>query len=132
MAVVVFDADVLIAFLNASDAHNAEAIRRVQRALRSGERRVLSTITYAEILVGPSRTGVLAVQRIDAMLGRFGIEVLAADRTMSKAAAHIRARTGLKLPDAFVLAIAQREGADGSQVRVESFDERLLKAAAPG
>lgn len=130
MAVVVFDADVLIGFLNGNDAHHAPAIERIQQALARGERRVMSAVNYAEVIVGPSKGGISLVQRVDVMLRRFGIEVVAADQAMARAAANVRARTRLGLPDAFVLAVASRERVDGIEVRIESFDERLLSVAA--
>ncbi len=127
MAVVVFDADVLIAFINRDDAHNTQAVERLRQSLASGERRVISAVNYAEILVGPSRTGTVA--RVDTMLRRFSIEVIAVDSALARAAADLRARTPLKLPDAFVLAIANRERVAGASVRIESFDEQVLKVA---
>lgn len=60
----------------------------------------------------------------------FGIQLIAVDQVLARAAAKIQARTRLGLPDAFVLAVASREGVDGSEVRIESFDERLLAVAA--
>lgn len=99
-------------------------------SLALAERRVMSAVNYAEVIVGPSKRGITFVQRVDVMFQRFGIQVIAVDQVMARAAAQIRARTRLGLPDAFVLAVASREGVDGTEVRIESFDERLLMVAA--
>ena len=130
MAVVIFDADVLIGFLNGTDAHHAAAVQRIHQALASGDRRVISAVTYAEVIVGPYKAGAAHVERVDVMLQRFGIDVVAADRATARAAAELMARTRIGLPDAFVLAIAGRERSEGADVRIESFDERVLKIAA--
>ena len=55
MAVVVFDADVLIAYLNRDDAQHAPAVERVRAALEPGARRLVSAVNYTEVLIGPLR-----------------------------------------------------------------------------
>ena len=129
MGVVVFDSDVLIAFLSSHDAHHQAAVERVGASLAPGTRRLLCAVNYAEILIGPIRAGVDA--RVKTMLAQFGIETVAVDVALAERAATVRARTNLKLPDAFALATvvdAERRGAEG--VRLESFDEKVIKAHA--
>jgi len=136
VAVVVFDADVLIGFLGRTDPHHAEAVERIRGALESGTRRLLSAVTYAEVLVGPLKTGLEA--RVEQMISRFGVETVVADAPLAARAAAIRAQTRLGLPDAFVLATALQAQTWGEDVRVESFDERVcaayaaLRAGGPG
>ena len=54
MAVVVFDADVLIAFLGRDDANHAKAVECMRRAIQPGTRRLVSAVNYTEVLIGPS------------------------------------------------------------------------------
>jgi predicted nucleic acid-binding protein len=129
MALVVFDSDVLIGFLNRDDAHHADAVARVRAALAPGTRRMLSAVNYAEILIGPLRAG--AQERVKQMLVQFNIEIIQVDMALAERAAAIRARTNLKLPDAFVLATAVHAEHRGYQdVELASFDDSVLKAHA--
>lgn len=130
MAVVVFDAAVLIAYLARTDAHHERAVESVRRALESGKRRLVCAVNYSEVLVGPLRAaGRAGAETVDAMFVRFGIETIAVDMDLARRAASVRNRTGLKLPDAYVLATAIHAEKRGHEdVRLESFDERLLKA----
>lgn len=52
MGVVVFDADVLIAYLGREDAQHARAVDRMREALMPGVRRLVSAVNYTEVLVG--------------------------------------------------------------------------------
>ena len=129
MAVVVFDSDVLIGFLNASDAHHADAVRLVRDSLAPGTRRMLSAVNYSEILIGPIKAGKQARDHVDAMLGHFSIEVMIVDKAFAVRAAAVRARTDLKLPDAYALATALHAEKSGhEEIRLESFDRRVVKA----
>lgn len=129
MAIVVFDASVLIAFLSRRDSHHHEAAVRVRATLAPGIERWLCAVTLSEILVGPIRAG--RDGEVHQMLGRLGIEIRSVDATLARRAAAVRAGTDLAIPDAYVLAtlIAADERSAGD-VRLESFDERLLKARA--
>jgi predicted nucleic acid-binding protein len=132
VAVVVFDADVLIAYLGRDDAHHSEAVDRVRRALEPGTRRLVSAVNYTEVLIGPlEAAGAAGAETVDAMFVRFGIETVQVDMDLARRAAAVRARTKLKLPDAFMLATAihaEKRGHD--HVRIESFDKKVNKAFA--
>lgn len=130
MAVVVFDADVLIAYLGRDDAHHARAVERVRGALEPGTRRLISAVNYTEVLIGPLRAaGSKGADTVDAMLVRFGIETVQIDLALARRAAAVRARTSLKLPDAYALATAIHAEKRGHQdVRVETFDAKVVKA----
>lgn len=132
MAVVVFAADVLIAYLSRDDAHHAAAVERMRRALAPGTRRLISAVNYSEVLIGPLRkAGTAGADTVDAMLARFGIETIQVDMALARRAAAVRARTRLALPDAYALATAIHAAKRGDgDVRVESFDEDLVKAYA--
>lgn len=131
MAVVVFDSDVLIGFLNASDAHHARAVDLVRDSLAPGTRRMLCAVNYSEILVGPIRAGEQARDQVDDMLGRFAIEITSVDGALARRAAAVRARTDLLLPDAYALATAAHAVQYGHRdVRLASFDKAVLRAHA--
>jgi len=132
VAVVVFDADVVIAYLGRDDAHHAEAVERVRTSLQPGVRRLLSAVNYSEVLVGPLRVaGREGAEIVDAMLVRFGIETIKVDMALAQRAAAVRARTNLKLPDAYAIATAiHAEKRGHGDARVESFDERVVNAFA--
>lgn len=130
MAVVVFDADVLIAYLGRDDAHHTEAVERVRIALGPGTRRFLSAVNYTEVLIGPLlKRGTPGADTVDAMLVRFSIETIQVDTDLARRAAAVRARTRLKLPDAYALATAiHAEKRGHADVRLETFDEKVIKA----
>jgi predicted nucleic acid-binding protein len=131
MGVVVFDSDVLIGFLNRDDAHHEAAIHRVTDAIGPGHRRLLCAVNYAEIMVGPARVGDGAPELVSHMLAQFNIETITVDKDLAGHAAAVRARTGVKLPDAFALATALHGEQHGwDDVELASFDRALLKAHA--
>lgn len=129
MGVVVFDSDVLIGFLNARDAHHETAVERMRAALAPGTTRWVCAVNHAEILIGPLKAGRQDV--VEAMLARFSIEIQPVDAALARLAAEVRARTGLKLPDAFALATAvdaERRGHE--DVTLATFDQRVAQARA--
>ena len=129
--VVVFDSDVLIGFLNASDAHHADAVELVRESLAARTRRMISAINYSEILIGPIKAGKEARDHVDAMLGHFSIEIITVDGAFARRAAAVRARTGLRLPDAYALATAIHAEHNGhDDVRLATFDKAVLRAHA--
>ena len=132
MAVVVFDADVLIAYLGRDEPNHRKAVILMRAALEPGIRRLLSAVNYTEILVGPLRAGgSAAAETVDAMLVRFGIETIQVDMALAQRAASVRARTNLLLPDAYAVATAiHAEKRGWEDVRLESFDKRVGKAYA--
>lgn len=131
MAVVVFDSDVLIGFLNRDDAHHQAAVDRVRASLTPGSRRMLCAVNYAELMVGPTKAGKEARELVSRMLVQFGIETIAVDSDFANGAAAVRAQTGLKLPDAFAVAtVVHAEHRGYADVELASFDEGVLKATA--
>lgn len=132
MAVVVFDADVLIAYLGRDEPNHRKAVELMRAALEPGGRRLLSAVNYTEVLVGPLRAGGrAAADTVDAMLVRFGFETIQVDMALAQRAASVRARTNLRVPDAYVVATAiHAEKRGWENVRLESFDKRVAKAYA--
>jgi predicted nucleic acid-binding protein len=81
-----------------------------------------SVVTLAEVLVGPSRTGV--VDRALAALEQLAVTPVPIERATPVRLALLRAETALKLPDCCVLLAAEESGA-----AVATFDDRLAGAA---
>jgi predicted nucleic acid-binding protein len=101
----------------------------MREAMAPGRQRWISAVNYAEILIGPLKAGKQHV--VDAMLARFAVETKEIDMALAQRAAAVRARTGLKLPDAFALATAmQAEHGGHDDVTLLTFDERVTKARA--
>jgi predicted nucleic acid-binding protein len=73
---------------------------------------VTSAVTLLEVLVVPYRAGNLALaDRYDALLNRSrGVRLRDIDRALIRAAAQLRAVTGVRTPDALQLATALAEG----------------------
>ncbi len=132
MAVAVFDADVLIGYRNRDDPHHEQAFERVRLTLEPGTRRLISAVNYTELLIGPLQAvGPEGADAVDEMLVRLAIETIEVDMALARRAAAVRARTKLKLPDAYAIATAiYAEKLGHGDVRLESFDERVVKAYA--
>lgn len=119
--VIVLDASVLIALFDPADAQHerAEALFLANAA----EQFALSSLTLTEFLIRPTAAGVAGAAEV--FIANMGIVVsplLAGD---VRHLAQVRAESGLKLPDAVVLWLAQTSSAS-----VMTLDERLAKAAA--
>ena len=96
--VIVLDASVLIGHLDGRDGHHERA--RDLLAANAGTSFGASSISLAETLVGPARSGKLGVAR-DA-IARLAVEELAFGEDAPARLAVLRAETGLKLPDCCV------------------------------
>lgn len=109
MGLALLDTSVVIAALNGQDVLHRGASAAI---LAERERHALavSTLTYAEMLVGPMRVGRRAVEVVE----RFVAQVRLLDVTpeVARAAAELRARRNLRLPDAVVVATGMRHRAD--------------------
>lgn len=117
---IVLDASVLIAHLDATDSHHERAGVLLRDA--ADEALGASPITLAEVLVGPARAG--EVDRGTALLHELDV---ASVRLLDDAPARLavlRAGTGLKLPDCCVLLAAEQ-----THGTVATFDDRLANAA---
>ncbi|WP_022927456.1 type II toxin-antitoxin system VapC family toxin [Patulibacter americanus] len=129
MGVVVFDSDVLIGFVDPEDAHHTDAVAWIREATRPQTERWISAVNYSELLIGPMRRGMH--EHVKAMLGGLSIATAPVDTQLAERAAVVRARTNLKLPDAYALATAiDLEHRGRTDVRLATFDKRVLKAHA--
>lgn len=127
MAVVVFDSDVLIGFMDPDDVHHPDAIAWMREATRPQTERWISAVNYSELLIAPLRKG--THQHVKAMLANFSITTATVDTELAERAAAVRARTNLKLPDAYALATAiHLEHRGRTDVRLATFDKKVLKA----
>jgi predicted nucleic acid-binding protein len=119
--VIVLDASVLIAHLDERDAQHALA---VERLLAAAEHPLgCSSMTLAEVFVGPARHGRLQAAR--AAVAELGANEIGLGADAATRLASLRAETGLELPECCVLLAAEDERAVG----VLTFDDRLSRAA---
>lgn len=113
MGLTHLDAGVVIAFLDADDAHHDAARSAISEARDNADRMSIAASALAECLVGPARRGPKAVEVVRALLERLPVSVVDLDADVATHAAALRARhRSLKLPDALVVAAAERSGAD--------------------
>jgi predicted nucleic acid-binding protein len=114
VGLTVLDAGIIIAVLDADDAHHHAAREALRHALERGDRLALPASAYAEAMVGPQRSDRDAATTVDAFIDALPATVEPATRDIARGAAALRARHGrsLRLPDALVLATAEALGAD--------------------
>jgi predicted nucleic acid-binding protein len=121
---VALDADAIVGFLDRSDALHASAVELIGRAA-ARDSLAMSTITFAEVL-----TGVRLGHNDEALVRGFFADLITAvvpvDEQVAETATRIRAESGLRMPDALVLATALVE----PDVRtLITGDAKLAKAA---
>lgn len=107
MALVVLDASVVIAFLNPDDAlHEAAAAALIEH---QHDDLVIPASVDAEILVAPYRSGDEAVVEVETFLSDLAVRTQAITVEIARSAARLRGGVrGLRLPDAFVLAVGDQ------------------------
>ncbi|GAA4482285.1 PIN domain-containing protein [Microbacterium panaciterrae] len=115
---IVLDANVLISYWGRPDAHTEASYE----LLDTEEELTIHPVTLAETLVGPVRAG-REEDALQAFL-RLGVERYSPLADESLRTARLRALTGLKLPDTYVLATAIALDAT-----LATFDRRLADAA---
>ena len=117
---IVLDASVLIAYLDAEDVQHHKAESLLAREI--DDEFAANPLTLAEVLVGPSRTGRLDAARSALQELEVAEQPFPADTAVRLA--RFRADTGLRMPDCCVLLAAQ-----DSAARIAAFDERLIRGA---
>lgn len=123
MAVLVVDANVLIALFDERDAQHA----RAKTALKSANAMelVLPASAYAEMLVGAFSIGLDRPREIDAALASIPITVVPLTAGVAQSAARLRAASeSLRLGDALVLGTGAELNAS-----VLTADRRLARHA---
>jgi len=118
--VIVLDASVLIAHLDAADAHHERAGALLSDV--ADEPFGVSPLSLAEVLVGPARSGQL--DRATSALNQLEISTVSTATDAPARLAVWRAGTGLKLPDCCVLLAAEQANA-----AIATLDDRLAAAA---
>jgi predicted nucleic acid-binding protein len=124
--VLVLDSSALLAYLSGRERASAPAATILDEFVRRGRNPgLVSVVSMTEILVRPFRTSDAAVGEVEAFLTVFpGLELVSVDPPLAREAASIRARTGLRSPDALVIATAIRRDAEV----VVANDERWRSA----
>lgn len=117
---IVLDASVLIALLDAQDAHH-RAARQILTA-HVEEQYAASVLTVAEVLVHPTRAGV--ADRAAGALRALELSVVSLAEDDTFGLARIRAEYALRMPDAVVLHTAV-----ATRAELATFDAALRSAA---
>ena len=117
---IVVDASVIIALLDANHAHHARAAE-VLDDLR--DPLAASALTIAEVLAGPASAGRLTAAR--SALATLEIAAVPIDAAAAPRLAELRVQTGLTLPDCSVLLAAEIVAAS----TLLTFDDRLRRVA---
>lgn len=113
MGLTVLDAGVVIAGLDADDAHHVASAEALGAARDRGDSLGLPASAYAEVLVRPARRGAASIKKVDDGLDALAVLIVEADREIARRAAMLRAHhRGLRLPDALVIATAAELDAD--------------------
>jgi len=118
--VIVLDACILVAHLDAEDAHHDRPHKLLVEL--AGQPKQINVVNMAEVMVAPAR----ARRRRAAqdILDRLNIDVAALRADAAGDLAELHATTGLKMPDCCALLTAEQSTAD-----LASFDDRLRRAA---
>lgn len=101
--VVVLDAGALIALFDSTDPHHSWALDLF--VATAGDALIMSTLTYAEVLVRPLREG--RAEKFESSISGLGITLENVSVEDARQLAGIRVATNLKMPDAAVLAVAE-------------------------
>jgi len=110
---LLLDTNAFIYFLTGLEPYFSLLTPLFERVQRRQAEVIASVITEAELLVRPSQQGDQeALERIAGLLSEDGISVLPVSRPTARSAAVLRARNGLKLPDAIIVATAVGAGCD--------------------
>lgn len=117
---IVLDASVLIAYLDAEDELHAAAEALLARAI--DDELAINSLTLAEVLVAPVREHRLELVRD--FIRDLEIQELPFPAHAAVPLAQLRADTALKMPDCCVLLAAEEAAAS-----IASFDARLVEAA---
>lgn len=117
---LVFDANVLIGFLDSTDAHHANTLSILAEFVHVGF--VASALTVAEALVYPTIAGVQ--DRAHAALDDIGLSVVPLGEHDVLELARVRAQYRVRMPDAVAL-----HAAITTHATLATFDHELADAA---
>ena len=123
MEPLILDASVLIALLDAADAHHAQAIQDTEAADHAGRALLVPASAYSEALVAFARANRIKDAR--EAIAAMGFTVTPLTAPIAERAAELRARhERLRLPDAIVLASAHQLAGE-----LLSYDHNLARLA---
>jgi predicted nucleic acid-binding protein len=102
----------VIYFIEAHPRYNALVVDVFQRIASGTCEGITSVITLGEVLVQPLRHGDTSLQRQyrDVLLGSTGFHSRPIEPQTAERAAELRARYGIRLPDALQIAVALQDG----------------------
>ncbi len=106
---LLLDSSTVIAYLNGSEAASQAAALVMDQFIRTGRNpAAISTVTVTEVLVRPFQSGVeSAIGTAEAFLSQFpNLTVVPVDFAVAREGARVRAASGLRAPDALVIATA--------------------------
>jgi predicted nucleic acid-binding protein len=110
VALLVLDASVVIALLDARDVHHARALASIEGS--RADEKVIPASAFAEVLVVPQRAGGRAVGEFERNLADVPVRIEPVTADIARQAAALRARhSALRLGDALVLATGEILGA---------------------
>jgi predicted nucleic acid-binding protein len=131
VALTVLDAGVVIALLDANDAHHLSAKESLRECWERHDDLVVPASAYAEMLVDPYRHGEDAVATVDSLLDSLPARIEPISRSIAAQAARLRAEhNALRLPDALVIATAIAENADLPLAQAGPARRRDLRRSA--
>ena len=108
--VFILDSYALLAYLG-GEPGQPRIKNALARAKDGKSRLLLCTINFGEVLyMTERRRGFSSAQNVQALIEHLPIEILEATRNLVLDAAHIKANHAMSYADAFIVAIAQREG----------------------
>lgn len=119
MGRITLDSSVLLAILNSDDAHHEVMAKHLNGRM---DRFSISTITLVETLMYAFQQGPRQGARYKAAIDYAVKEILPVDEKVALEASKLRARTGLKTPDAIISATATL-----SRTELWTLDQRLAK-----
>jgi len=107
-ASVLVDTSATLAYLTGSERASRAATQFFDAFVATGRNgAALSMVTVGEILVRPFRSGPSAVATAEGFLRHFGeLRLVEIGYQIAREAARIRAATGLRMPDALIIATA--------------------------
>lgn len=120
MGRVMLDSSVLIALFDPHDVHHEVVLSKLESADNHYE---ISAIVLMETLVAPFAMKPNLVGQMRLKMAESIAEIHPVDEEVAVAAARIRARTNMKVPDALISATATLVGAE-----LWTLDQRLAKA----
>ncbi len=125
---IVIDTSIVVAYLDGGDAFGPASAALFDDLVAPGTHpATVSAVTVTECLVRPFRAGPEAVTLAATFLAHFpNLQVRVVDAAVATEAARIRALTGLRTPDALVLATAVVEGI-GTVVTVDGGWRRAVQ-----